>query len=299
MKKTFRTGLSALLFACSLGVSPLIAAEGDVGTQAYTFTGLSDLAPSPMLYNLADYQGKVVLLVVFQWDCGGCVANAPKFGRLVDTLERGPDSAKFQAIGAEIRTATYAQIQNYRNSLTNNNTLSLNFPSVKVPYDSGISGKGVTGDPVDNAGTKWKRYNSYRDVYFVINHQGIITARVAGNRINAMTVVKYDSLRTALNAAIAAAPVSIASSKSARSSQGLKVFQRGSVFTFEAAALQAPLSIRILDLQGRNIRSLRMGLSGSAVWDGKDEAGKIVPFGTYFVRAQGAQAFNQRINVLP
>jgi hypothetical protein len=299
MKRLLLTRLTPLLFAGALGVSPAIAAEGDVGTMAYSFTGLSDLAPSPTTYNLAQYQGKVVLLVVFQWDCGGCVANAPKFGRLADTLDRGPDSAKFQAIGAEIRTATYAQLQNYRNSLTANGALNVNFPTVKVPYDSGISGKGVTGDPTDGVGTKWKRYNSYRDVYFVINHNGVITARVAGNRINAMTNVKYDSLRLALNAALAAVPASIGNSLPG-AKQGLKILQRGAGFTFEAVGLHSPLSIRILDLQGRNVRSLTMNHTGALAWDGKDAAGKPVPYGTYFVRANdGRVSSSQRINVLP
>lgn len=299
MKPFLLSRLVPALFAGCLGISSAIAAEGDVGTQAHAFTGLSDLAPNPTLYNLADYQGKVVLLVVFQWDCGGCVANAPKFGRLVDTLERGPDSAKFQAIGAEIRTATYTQIQSYRNSLTNSNTLSFNFPTVKVPYDSGISGKGVTGDPVDNVGTKWKRYNSYRDVYFVINHAGIITARVAGNRINAMTNVKYDSLRLALNTALAAVPASVGS-PSGKALQGLKITQRGSMITFDPGSSQAPVSIRILDLQGRNVRSLTVQPSRILVWDGKDASGKPVPFGTYFVRARdGKVSSSRRINVLP
>jgi hypothetical protein len=300
MKPAFLKGLGPLLVAAALGFSPVVAAEGDVGTEAYSFTGLSDLAASPTTYNLAEYRGKVVLLVVFQWDCGGCVANAPKFGRLADTLRSGMPDSKFQAIGAEIRTASYAQIQSYRNSLTANGTLNVNFPTVKVPYDSGISGKGVTGDPTDANGTKWKRYNSYRDVYFVINHSGVITARVAGNRQNAMTTVKYDSLRTALNAALAAAPASVGGSVSG-SASGLKIFQRGgATFTFEAKNLQAPLSIRILDLQGRNMRTLTMNRAGSLVWDGKDAFGKSLAYGTYFVRAtDGRTTSSQRILVFP
>jgi hypothetical protein len=300
MKHAFHlAALSALLFVGLLGRTTAVAAEGDVGTAAYSFTGLSDLATVPTTYDLAQYQGKVVLLVVFQWDCGGCVANAPKFGRLVDTLDRGPDSAKFQAIGAEIRTANYTQIQSYRNSLTNSGALTVNFPLVKVPYDSGISGKGVTGDPTDATGTKWKRYNSYRDVYFVINHAGIITARIAGNRINAMTTVKYDSLRLALNAALAAVPVSVQPSM-AQAGNSLRIFQRGNGYLFDLGGLQVPVSLKILDLQGRNVRTLTSARPGSVAWDGKDASGKAVPFGTYFIRvSDGKTSFSQRLNVLP
>src|SRR5690606_38381372 len=98
--------------------------EGEVGSPAYQWTGYSDLAPSPTLYSLSQYQGKVVLLVVFQYNCGGCVANAGRFGRLADTLQSGAAGSKFQAVGAEIRNATYTQIQSYRNSLTNSSTLT-------------------------------------------------------------------------------------------------------------------------------------------------------------------------------
>jgi hypothetical protein len=75
--------------------------------------------------------------------------------------------------------------------------------------------------------------------------------------------------------------------------------QRGNAFTFEAVSLQAPFSIRILDLQGRNVRTLLMGRTGLLAWDGKDATGKPVPYGTYFVRVKDAQVSGQRINVLP
>jgi hypothetical protein len=281
----------ALIFAGILGIAPAFG-EGEVGSQAFSFAGLSDLAPSPTTYGLAQYDGKVRMLVVFQYNCGGCVANAPKFGRLVDTLERGADSAKFQAIGAEISTANYSQIQNYRNSLTNSNTLTLNFPLVKVPNDTNISSDGV--------GTKWRRYNSYRDVYFVINHSGQITARIEGNRQNAMTTVKYDSLRMALNAALAAVPAALASG--GPSAGSFRVERAGQGFYFRMNdAFSGTIALRISDLQGRVVRSLVITPSApEAVWNGLDASGGALPYGMYFLQATGAGlSLRQRIPLLP
>jgi hypothetical protein len=291
MKPSLFSRLVPALFAGCLGVSSALA-EGEVGSQAYAWTGYSDLAPTPQTYSLANYQGKVVLMVVFQYSCGGCLANAPRFGRLADSLDRGPDSAKFQAIGTEIFTATYSQIQNYRLQLTNNNALTLNFPLVKVPHDTAIAAN-------DGTGEKWKRYNSYRDVYFVIDHTGKITARVEGNRANSMTNTQYNNLRAALNTAIAAVPVGIHPAGPG-AGKGFRVMRRGGAFVFDAGAFDSPVTLRILDLQGRNIRTIVSSKTGSITWDGKDAGGKPVPFGAYFVRASdGTVSSTQRITILP
>jgi hypothetical protein len=292
MKKTFRTGLSALLFACSLGVSPLIAAEGDVGTQAFAWTGYKalDSVTHPNGVSLASFQGKVVLLVVFQYNCGGCVANAPKLGKLADSLGSGQSGIPFQAVGAEITNGSFAQIATYNTSLRQT-AANVNFPLVRVPYDTGIETNVAT---LENR-TRWKRYSAGRDVYFVINHNGVIVARIAGNRQNSMTAVKYDSLKTQLVAALAAVPVSV-NSESLRRQAGLRVFQRGASFVFESAT---PVSIKIQDLQGRNVKAFTVR-AGSFLWDGKNANGQPVPFGTYFVRAQdGNTSFTRRISLLP
>lgn len=273
-----------------LGAAPAFA-EGEVNSQAYAFTGLSDLAPTPKTYGLNDYQGKVRLLVVFQYNCGGCVANAPKFGRLVDTLERGADSARFQAIGAEINNATYANILSYRAQLTNSNTLTLDFPLVKVPVDTAISS--------DGTGTKWKRYNSYRDVYFVIDHTGKITARIEGNRQNAMTATQYTNLRTALNAALAAMPAGLASAPVGKSF-GVSMARQGKAYRFELGPDAAPASLQILDLQGRPVFAKPLKPGVAQLWNGSDASGKVVPYGVYFVKiSRAGLSESRRISYLP
>jgi hypothetical protein len=282
---------AAFILGGLLGIAPVFG-EGEVGSQAFQWTGYSDLAPSPTTYSMSQYSGKVVLLLVFQHNCGGCIANAPRLGRLVDTLDRSADSAKFQAVGAEIFTGTYAQIQTYRNSLTNSNTLTLNFPLVKVPNDTAISSDGV--------GTKWKRYNSYRDVHFVINHNGQITARVEGNRINAMTTVKYDSLRAALTAALAAVPASLA--PGAGSLAGFKADRAGRGYYFRMNdGFTGTISLRISDLQGRTVRGFSLTSSAPGVlWNVLDASGNTLPYGMYFIQASGnGVSFRQRIPLLP
>ncbi len=290
------SALSAGAFGLSLMLSlaPSAAfAEGEVNSMAYQFTGYSDLATSnPQTYSLATYQGKVVMLVVFQHSCGGCQGNAPKFGRLADTLKSGAVNSNFQAIGAEIFNGTYSNIQTYRNLLTNSNTLTLNFPLVHVPHDTAIAA-------ADGVGEKWKRYNSYRDVYFVIDHTGKITARVDGNRGNAMSNTQYNTLRTAINTALAAVPVAIAPAASA-SEKSFKVMQRGGTLLFDVSTFRAPVTLKILDLQGRKIRTIVSSKTAAILWDGKDAGGKPVPFGAYFVRAtDGNLSSVQRITILP
>ncbi len=285
--------LSALMLVGSLGLQTAHAAEGDVGTAAYPWSNLSDLATSPITYSLSQYSGKVVLLVVFQYNCGGCVGNAPKIGLLADTLFKSAEGAKFQAVGAEIATASYAQIQTYRNSLTSNGALTVNFPSVKVVHDTNIAATNGTGE-------KWKRYNSYRDTYFVIGHDGLIKVKVEGNRANAMSKVKYDSLRTALNTALAAAPSSLAPASGSRVGFRADRIGRGYRFHLDEVATSA-VSLRILDLQGRVIRAFVLSPSApEAVWNGLDAAGNAVPYGLYFARTEGeGHAQSRRLPLLP
>ncbi len=286
---------AALFLAGILGVASAFG-EGEVGSQAFQWVDYSDLAPSPTTYSLSQYQGKVVLLVVFQYNCGGCVANAPRFGRLADTLQSGKPDSKFQAVGAEIRNATYAQIQTYRNSLTNSNTLTLDFPLVKVPYDTGI----LMSDPTVENLTRWKRYDAPRDVYFVINHEGTITARVAGNRVSAMTNTQYQSLRTALDAALAAAPASL--NPGGPSASGFRANRVARGYRFRVDGLvSGSVPLRIVDVQGRVLTSITLTpASPEAVWNGTDAAGRRVPNGLYFLRADmDGRTLNQRLPLLP
>jgi hypothetical protein len=289
MKKSL---LAALILAGSFGVSMTHAAEGDVGTVPFPWTNFSDLAPSPTTYSLSQYSGKVVLLVVFQYNCGGCVGNAPRIGLLADTLYKSAQGPKFQAVGAEIATATYANIQTYRNSLTSNGAVTVNFPTVKVPHDTNISA-------TDGTGEKWKRYNSYRDTYFVIGHDGLIKIKVAGNRANAMSKVKYDSLRTALNVALAAAPSSL--SQSADALPGFRADRVGRGYRFRMDGTTQSISLRILDLQGRVVRAVTLTTSApEALWNGTDAAGNVLPYGLYFAHSESnGQGVSRRLPLLP
>jgi hypothetical protein len=289
MKKSL---LAALLLAGSFGVSTTHAAEGDVGTAAYSWTNLSDLAPSPTTYSLSQYSGKVVLLVVFQYNCGGCVGNAARIGLLADTLYKSSAGSKFQAVGAEIATATYANIQTYRNTLTSNGTVTVNFPTVKVVHDTNISA-------TDGTGEKWKRYNSYRDTYFVIGHDGLIKAKIVGNRANAMSSTNYQNLRTALNNALAAAPSSL--SPSADALPGFRADRVGRGYRFRMDGTTQSISLRILDLQGRVVRAVTLTTAApEALWNGTDAAGNVLPYGLYFAHSESnGQGVSRRLPLLP
>src|SRR5205085_5899947 len=58
-------------------------------------------------------------------------------------------------------------------------------------------------------------------------------------------------------------------------------------FTLPSAGLS---SLTVLDLQGRRVRALRSGIlpagRQSVAWDGRDEVGRRVPSGLYFVRLE-------------
>jgi peroxiredoxin len=286
---------ASLLLGAVLGLVPAWG-EGEVGSPAFQWTNFSNLAPSPTTYSLSQYSGKVVLLVVFQHNCGGCVGNAARIGRLADTLQSGAPTSKFQAVGAEISTATYNQIQTYRNTLTNSGALTLNFPLVKVPNDTNIQNNDAS---VENQ-TRWKRYNSPRDVFFVIGHDGLIKARVAGNRQNAMSAVKYDSIRTALNAALAAAPASLG--PGSVSAAGFRAERAGRGYRFRMNdAFSGTINLRISDVQGRAVRLLALTPNAPEVsWDAQDAGGNTVPFGMYFVQATGRDfSARLRVSILP
>ena len=64
-----------------------------------------------------------------------------------------------------------------------------------------------------------------------------------------------------------------------------------------------PVSIEVLDVRGRIIRSVRpqlAGLAGTWMWRGETAAGRRAPPGVYFVRAsRGGQSAVRRVTLLP
>jgi len=214
------------------GAISAFGAEGDVGTPAFFWTSYKALDsvayPNPAGFSLTSVRGKVILLDVFQFNCGGCRANAPQVGRLADSLGSGRAGIPFQGVGAEIANGTFLQIQTSFNSQLKSLAPNLIYPLVHVPWDTAITS--------DAIGTIWHRYNSHRDVYFVIDHTGIIRARIDGNRGTAMTVAQFASLRTALITAIANVPTGI-------------IFQSRGKNSVKTQAV----SLKILDLQGRTL----------------------------------------------
>jgi len=81
----------------ALMAGALWAAPGQVGTMAGDWTGLTDL--NGKTYNLKDYQGKVLMIMTVQWNCGGCNADAPYVGDLAQSFT----GKQFQAFA---RTST-------------------------------------------------------------------------------------------------------------------------------------------------------------------------------------------------
>ena len=183
--------LIALTAAC--GMTLAFGAEGDTGTMAYQWANYTDLAPTnPKTYSLSDFHGKVILMNVFQYNCGGCDANAPKLGRMADSIGSGSASVPFQGVGTEIDNGSYTQIQTSYVPQLKKNAPNINYPLVHVPFDTAIY------TATNPSGTVWKRYNSYRDVYFVIDANGKIVLRVAGNRANLMPDSNFRNIRNAI-----------------------------------------------------------------------------------------------------
>jgi hypothetical protein len=61
------------------------------------------------------------------------------------------------------------------------------------------------------------------------------------------------------------------------------------------------VSLRVLDLQGRLIRGFSLTASAPEVlWNGTDAGGSPLPYGVYFLRADGAGlSLNRRLPLLP
>ena len=276
----------------TVGLSVAFGAEGDTGTMAYQWSGYSDLNPTtPKTYSLSDFAGKVVLMSAFQYNCGGCDSNAPTIGRIADSIGSGQPGVLFQGVGTEIDNGTYAQIQASYVPKLKRNASNVIYPLVHVPFDTAITTDGV--------GTKWHRYNTYRDVYFVIDSKGKIVQRVAGNRANRMTEANFTLLKTAIAKALTAATTNILCLNSC-SKNGLRAYRQGDGFHFNlGVTANGPASLQILDLQGRMIRSFSIPVGSNVVWSGTGASGNV-PFGTYFAKVtiDGASA-SQRINWTP
>ncbi len=222
-----------------LGATLTFGDEGDVGTQAYFWTGYKSLDsvtyPNPAGLSLTSFRGKAILLDVFMYTCGGCMANAPAIGALADSLGSGNPSIPFQAVGTEIANATFSDIQVQYNAKLLSKAPKVKFPLVRVPFDTAIT-------TISGLATVWHRYNSFRDVYFVIDHNGKITARIEGDTRSKMTTTQYASLRTALIAAIAQVPT------------GIVIRPREKTELHKNA-----VTWKIMDLQGRTLRTWSKG----------------------------------------
>jgi hypothetical protein len=56
--------------------------------------------------------------------------------------------------------------------------------------------------------------------------------------------------------------------------------------------------VDVLDLTGRRVRHLELDEAGEATWDGRDDAGRLVPAGVHFVVAAGARGRTQAQRVV-
>jgi hypothetical protein len=223
-----------------------------------------------------------------QYNCGGCVANAPTIGTIASKFQ---DKA-FQAFGPDINFATREQLGTFEKKI------KLNAPKVNFHCLTGLT-RSVIKDSLDNkgnvVGTLWTSYNALRDVYFVIDHTGKIAARIEGNRGNTMGADKYKALEDSIAAALSRVP-STSLLVSNRNGLSLRASKNPGGFRFDLdprnATFAGEVSLRILDPQGRVIRTLdwngmRASDAGArrADWDGLDARGQAVPWGSYFLNA--------------
>lgn len=213
--------MTVMLAALGLGAVAAGAAVGDKGTMGYEFANLKGL--DGKTYSLKDLRGKVVLMFVMQYNCGGCKANAPTIGQLAGKFQ---DKA-FQAVAPEVNKGTDAQLHTFDASLRK---LA---PTVSFPILSGIPDSQIVSS---SAGAVWKNYNSLRDVYFVIDHTGKITERQDGNRGNSMPTANFTKLETAINQALEAIPTVVTPRKALRGALGA-----------------APEAAEVFDAMGRNL----------------------------------------------
>jgi peroxiredoxin len=294
MKKPFMTsrfGISRTARALLLAVFALTAGKamaiGKVGEMAGEWAGLKDLDGNT--HNLADYKGKVLLILTVQWNCGGCNANAPRVGQIAKKFE-GPN---FQAIGPDINFGTVPNLRTFEKNLKKIAT------DVKIPLLTGLKAPSIVST---NLGTKWTEYDALRDVFFIVDHTGKIVERVDGNRGGATTEENYKKIEGAIAAAIAKVPTTTIAISG--NDLCLRACKRGDQFQIDMdprrTNLSGDVTLRILDPQGRVIRNLDWNASKSAatatpggrqaIWDGLDSRGRAVAWGTYFLNAASPAA---------
>ncbi|MDB5104487.1 MAG: Peroxiredoxin [Fibrobacteres bacterium] len=281
---------TAFLFGAALLGAANVSAAGKVGEMAADFTGLKAL--DGKTYNLHDYKGKVVMVMTVQWNCGGCNANAPAVGALAYKFK---DKA-FQAFGPDINFATTEQLGTFDKNLKKTE------PKVAFPLLMGIP-KADIKDSIKgtaNFGTVWVPYNALRDVYFVIDHTGKIMARIEGDRGNPMGAVKMKALEDSIAAAISRVPTT-GISVSGNNDLCLRACKRSGQYQIDldpsGTAFPSDVSLRIMDSQGRLIRSLdwngwqsasQVPGGRQAIWDGMDSQGRTVAWGSYYLNATSA-----------
>ncbi len=262
-----------------LAAAAALAAPGQIGSMAGDWTGLKDL--SGKTYDLKAYQGKVLLIMTVQWNCGGCNANAPRVGEIAKKFA----GKNFQAFGPDINHGTLEQLKTFEKNLKKTAT-DVDFPLLMGIPDSQIVNTSL--------GTKWSRYDALRDVFFIVDHTGKISGRVDGNRGNTMGEDNYKKVETAIAAALAAIPTT-AILAGGNADLCLRACKRGGQYQFDLTsgrAFDGDVALRILDSQGRLVRTVQwnpaMAESRQALWDGRDSRGRNVAWGSYFLNATGA-----------
>lgn len=253
-------------------------AIGKVGEMAADWSGLKDLDGKTC--NLSDYKGKVLLIMTVQHNCGGCLANAPRVGQIAKKFE-GPN---FQAIGSNINKGNAAQIKTFETELK---SIEKN---IDFPLLTGLVEPAIINE---NNVSRWAPYDALRDVFFIIDHTGKIVGRVDGNRSDYMGDAKYKQIEDAITAALTKIP-STTIATSGNLDLCLRACKRQGVFQIDLDPQRnlgsKDIDLRILDPQGRVIRTLDWARAGSgagsqAIWDGMDSRGKAVAWGSYFLNA--------------
>ena len=285
--KVTRAFLGAALLGLASAGSALAA--GKVGEMAYEWSNYKDL--KGMTRSLKDYRGKTVLLFSLEYGCGGCKGNASRIGQIAMKYQ----GKGFQAIGVELSRGSYSLLM----PLDSNFSLILkslakdvDFPIVIGIPDSQIIARNTT---TATDGEKWAPYDSYRDVYFVLDYTGKIVGRIDGDRRQSMGEQNFAALDSSIAKAARSIPTTAVFSANDPHGLCLQACKRDGAFQIQmssaGSAGQSDIVMSIMDMEGRLIRNLKITdgdytRSGkSAVWDGRDEQGKLVSWGSYFLNA--------------
>jgi len=107
----------------------------------------------------------------------------------------------------------------------------MNSKNVDFPLLMGIPDSQIVST---NLGTKWTRYDALRDVFFIVDHTGKITARIDGNRGNFMGNDNLNKVKAGITAALAALPATAVLS-AGNADLCLKACKRGGLYQFDLA----------------------------------------------------------------